>query len=47
MEPNGEQVTEYSVSGGTSTWVHTNAFASGALLATYHDTDTYFAGEGC
>ena len=40
------QVTEYAVSaGGTSTWVHTNAFASGALLATYHDTDTYFALE--
>jgi len=41
--PGGEQVTEYSVSGTTSTWVHTNAFASGVLLASYHDTDTYFA----
>ena len=45
LGPGGEQVTEYSVSGGTSTWVHTNAYASGALLATYHDTDTYFALE--
>ena len=45
LGPGGEQVTEYAVSGGTSTWVHTNAFASGALLATYHDTDTYFALE--
>ncbi len=43
LGPDGEQVTEYAVAGGTSTWVHTNAFVSGALLATYHDTDTYFA----
>jgi len=45
LGPGGEQVTEYSVSVGASTWVHTNAYASGALLATYHDTDTYFALE--
>jgi len=42
LGPAGEQVTEYAVSGGTSTWVHTNAFAGGQLLATYHDGDTYF-----
>jgi RHS repeat-associated protein len=41
----GEQVTEYSVSGGTSSWLHTNAFAGGQLLATYRDTNTYFALE--
>jgi len=45
LGPGGEQVTEYSVANGASTWVHTNAFAGGALLATYHDTDTYFALE--
>ncbi|MGD0860009.1 MAG: RHS repeat-associated core domain-containing protein [Terracidiphilus sp.] len=39
----GEQVTELAVSGATSTWVHTNVFAGGKLLATYHDSDTYFA----
>ena len=43
----GEQVTEYAISGSAgsyaSTWAHTNAFASGSLLATYHDADTYFA----
>jgi RHS repeat-associated protein len=39
----GEQVTELAVSGATSTWVHTNIFAAGKLLATYHDSDTYFA----
>jgi RHS repeat-associated protein len=30
---------------GWATRQHTNAFASGALLASYHDTDTYFALE--
>jgi len=40
LGPGGEQVTEYN---GAGTWQHTNAFASGALLASYHDTDTYFA----
>ena len=43
LGPGGEQVTEYAVSGGTSTWVHTNVFAAGQLLATYSGTDTYFA----
>jgi RHS repeat-associated protein len=42
LGPGGEQVTEYSVSGGTSTWQHTNAFAGGKLAVTYHDTNTYF-----
>jgi YD repeat-containing protein len=40
LGPGGEQVTEYN---GTGAWQHTNAFTSGALLASYHDTDTYFA----
>ena len=39
----GEQVTEYSVSSGTSTFAHTNVFAAGSLLATYTGTSTYFA----
>ena len=39
----GEQVSEVAVSGSASTWVHTNVFAGGKLLATYRDTDTYFA----
>ncbi len=38
----GEQVSELNVSGPTSTWAHTNIFAGGKLLATYHDSDTYF-----
>jgi RHS repeat-associated protein len=42
LGPGGEQVTEYAVSGGASTWVHTNAFSGGHLQATYHDTGTYF-----
>ena len=42
LGPGGEQVTEYAVSAGTSTWVHTNAFSGGHLQATYHDTGTYF-----
>jgi RHS repeat-associated protein len=43
LGPGGEQVTEYSVSGGASTWKHSNAFAVGQLLATYTGTDTIFA----
>jgi RHS repeat-associated protein len=47
LGPGGEQVTEYAVSGGTSTWTHTNAFADGKLLATYtnasNGNDTIFA----
>jgi RHS repeat-associated protein len=44
----GEQVTEYSVSAGASTWKHTNVFAGGQLLATYAAPNpaapsTYFA----
>ena len=42
LGPGGEQVTEYAVSGGTSNWQHTNAFAGGKLQVTYHDTGTYF-----
>ncbi len=37
---NGEQVSEAD---GTGSWVHTNVFSSGALLATYSQTDTDFA----
>jgi RHS repeat-associated protein len=32
--PNGEQMTEMAVSGGTSTWLHTNVYAGG-VVATY------------
>jgi RHS repeat-associated protein len=42
LGPGGEQVTEYALSGTTSTWQHTNAFAGGRIEATYHDTNTYF-----
>ena len=34
----GEQITEFSVTGGTSTWAHTNVFNGGGLLATYSPT---------
>ena len=34
----GEQVTEMSVSGRTSTWSHTNVWGGGKLLATYDMT---------
>ena len=40
MGLNGEQFTETN---GSTGWVHTNVFANGALLATYHDTNLYFA----
>jgi RHS repeat-associated protein len=54
LGPGGEQVTEYSTSGLTYTgaqctstsptcFVHTNAFASGQLLATYVGAGTDFA----
>ena len=43
LGPGGEQVTEYSVSSGTSTFAHNNVFAAGSLLATYTGTSTYFA----
>lgn len=36
----GEQVSETN---GSGTWLHTNAFAGGKLLATYSGSDTYFA----
>ena len=42
LGPGGEQVTEYAVSGGTSNWVHTNAFSGGKIQATYDGTDTTF-----
>jgi RHS repeat-associated protein len=44
LGPSGEQVTEYAVSNGTSTWNHTNAWADSGLLATYTITnnDTIF-----
>jgi RHS repeat-associated protein len=34
LGPNGEQMTEMAVSGGTSTWMHTNVVAGG-VIATY------------
>ena len=42
LGPGGDQVTEYAVSGATSTWQHTNAFSGGKLQVTYHDTGIYF-----
>ena len=39
----GEEFTEMTVSGSTATWAHTNAWAGGEVLATYNDTNTYFA----
>jgi RHS repeat-associated protein len=38
LGPNGEQASEMSVSGGASTWSHTNVWAGGKLLATYDMT---------
>ena len=43
LGPGGEQVTEYSVSAGVSSWAHTNVFAGSKLDATYNGADTYFA----
>ena len=42
LGPGGEQVSELSISGSTATWAHTNISANGQLLASYHDTNTYF-----
>ena len=42
LGPGGEQVTEYAVSSGASTWKHTNAFASGKLLGTYDGLGLHF-----
>jgi len=39
----GEQESEWTVSGGSATWSHTNVFGDGSLIATYHDTMVYFA----
>ena len=43
----GEQLSEYSVTGGASApvsaWLRSNVFLAGGLAVTYHDTDTYFA----
>jgi RHS repeat-associated protein len=38
LDTSGAQVTEMSVSGGASTWSHTNVWGSGKLLATYDMT---------
>ena len=34
----GEQMTEFNVNSGVSTWAHTNVFSGGGLLATYSPT---------
>ena len=43
----GEQLSEYSVTGGASApvsaWLRSNVFLPGGLAVTYYDTDTYFA----
>ncbi|HUY80626.1 MAG TPA: hypothetical protein VMU92_02785 [Acidobacteriaceae bacterium] len=38
LGPGGEQVTEMAVSGSTITWLHTNVWAAGRLIATYDQT---------
>jgi len=38
----GEQVTEMAVSGGTSSWKHTNVYAAGTLLATYDQEGLHY-----
>ena len=38
--PGGQQLTETN---GAGVWVHTNIYAAGRLIATYRDTQTYFA----
>jgi len=43
LGPGGEQVTEYAVAAGVSSWTHTNVFAGAKLDATYNGADTYFA----
>ena len=40
LGPSGEQVTEMAVSGSTSSWKHTNAWAGGKILATYDSATT-------
>ena len=42
LGPSGEQVTEMTVSGGTSTWAHTNVWSEGKLLGTYNTQSLYF-----
>jgi RHS repeat-associated protein len=43
LGPGGQQITELTVSGGTTAWKHTNVFGGQGLMATYADTNTYFA----
>jgi RHS repeat-associated protein len=38
----GEQVAEFSVSGSTSTWKHSNVYAGGKLLGTYDGKGLHF-----
>jgi len=42
LGPGGEQIGEFAVSAGSSTWTHSNVFAAGKLLATYNSTGTYY-----
>lgn len=35
LDPNNQQLTEMSWSGGTAQWAHSNVFAAGQLIATY------------
>jgi len=43
LDLGGQQVSELAVSGTAVSWLNTNAYAGGKLLATYSGTDTYFA----
>lgn len=40
--PDGEQMTELAWSGNQSTWMHTNVFSEGSLLATYDSAGVHF-----
>jgi RHS repeat-associated protein len=39
----GAQITEITLQGNQGTWDHSDVYLGGALLATYRDSNTYFA----
>jgi len=44
LGPGGEQFSEYTMTNGTMTWLHTNVWADGMLIATYAQDDTVKSG---
>ena len=44
LGPGGEQFSEYTMTSGTMTWLHTNVWADGRLIATYAQDDTIKSG---